>query len=239
MSATSLAFLGWTLLWLLLTSHAGAAGAGRVVKTYSGEARDKGGVLAYTENHVVTYADGITAHSLTEYKAGDGSLIATLDADYSRSVAMPTYVFEDLRHKYREGLRLQAGEHIIFKQDGDAPEKSAKLEGAESLFSCQGWHYYLVNNLELLEKDRITLNLILPSELRPYPFVLRKLQSDESQVSAELSLKHRLFRHFAPKLRLKYDRAKRRLIEFQGASNILDKDGDRQEVIIRYSYPAG
>ncbi len=234
MSATSLARLCWSLLCLLLVNAAGATGIVR--QSYTGEARDRAGVLLYTEKHVVSSLEGRTTHSLTEYRAGDGSLIATLSADYSRSVAMPTYVFEDLRLKYREGLRLEAGEHIIFRQEGDAPEQSARLESESGVFSCQGWHYYLVNNLELLEKERITLNLILPSQLRPYPFVVKKLQSDEAQVSAELSLKHRLFRHFAPKLRLRYDKVNRRLIEFQGASNILDRNGDRQDVTLLYSY---
>jgi hypothetical protein len=149
---------------------------------------------------------------------------------------MPTYVFEDLRGNSREGLRWEGGAYVIFRQEGSASEKSVPLESERGVFSCQGWHYYLINHLELLEKDNITLNLILPSELRPYPFVVKKLSSDETRVSAELKLKHWLFRYFAPKLRLDYDKKKRRLIEFQGVSNILSKTGERQEVTIRYKY---
>ena len=157
-------------------------------------------------------------------------------SDYSRSVAMPTYVFEDLRRNYREGLRWQEGEYVIFHQDGSAPEKTSRLGSDRRAFSCQGWHYYLVNNLDLLEKDNITLNLVLPSELRPFPFVVKKISSDESRVSAELRLNHWLFRHFAPKMRLTYDKKKRHLAEFHGVSNILNKAGERQEVSIRYQY---
>jgi hypothetical protein len=157
-------------------------------------------------------------------------------SDYSRSVAMPTYVFEDLQRNYREGLRWQDGYYVIFHQKASAPEKTSRLGSDGGVFSCQGWHYYLVNNLDLMEQDEIVLNLVLPSELRPFPFVVKKLASDESRVSAELSLNHWLFRYFVPKLRLEYDRKERRLIEFQGVSNILNKAGDRQEVTIRYRY---
>jgi hypothetical protein len=66
--------------------------------------------------------------------------------------------------------------------------------------------------------------------------VVKKLTSDEKRVSAELSLKHWLFRYFAPKLRLEYDKKERRLVEFHGVSNILTKAGDRQTVTIRYKY---
>lgn len=219
---------------MLLVTSSGAFGADETV--YVGEARDKTGALVYTEEHVVRSEAGITKESVTEYRAPEGELIATLRSDYSRSLAMPTYVFEDLRRNYREGLRWQDGDYVIFHQERSAPEKTSRLGSDRRVFSCQGWHYYLVNNLDLMEKDEIVLNLVLPSELRPFPFVVKKLVSDESRVSAELSLKHWLFRYFAPKLRLEYDKKNRRLIEFQGVSNILSKTGDRQEVTIRYQY---
>ena len=226
--------LRWFLLCLILTTCAGAVGADESV--YAGEARDEKGAVVYTEKHVVSAEAGRTTATVTEYRAPDGELIATMRSDYSRSVSMPTYVFEDLQRNYREGLRWQDGDYVIFHQEGSAPEKTSRLGSDSRVFSCQGWHYYLLENLDLLEKDKIVLNLVLPSELRPFPFVVKKLDSDESRVSAQLSLRHWLFRFFAPKLRLDYDKTKRRLIEFQGVSNILNKAGDRQEVTIRYRY---
>ena len=221
-------------MFLLLAAWSAAAGAAEDV--YLGEARDKNGALLYTEKHTVSSSNKTTTGSLTEYRAPDGALIATMRSDYSRSVAMPTYVFEDLRRDYREGLRWKVGEYVIFTQQGAGEEKTAGINGDSGVFSCQGWHYYLVNNLDLLEKDNIILRLVLPSEMRALPFVVKKLASDESRVSAELRLKHWLFRYFAPKLRLVYDKKDRRLLEYHGISNILDKDGERQDVNIFYSY---
>ena len=234
MNRLSCSRLRWSLLAVLLAAGAGAARADE--DDYRGEAQDKKGALVYTEQHLVSSSAGRTTGSVTEYRAPDGALIATMRSDYSRSVAMPTYVFEDLQRNYREGLRWQGGEYVIFSQDGSAPEKTSRLGSDRQVFSCQGWHYYLVNNLDLLETDNITLNLVLPSELRPFPFVVKKLASDESRVSAELRLKHWLFRHFAPNLRLTYDKKNRRLLEFHGVSNILNESGERQEVTIRYHY---
>jgi hypothetical protein len=226
--------LRWPLLSLLLAAYIGVAVAGEDV--YTGEATDDKGALVYTEKHVVSSAEGRTTGSVTEYRLPNGDLIATMRSDYTRSVAMPTYVFEDLRRKHREGLRWQDGGYVVFSQTGNDPDKTSELGSDSRIFSCQGWHYYLVNNLDLLEKENITLNLVLPSELRPLPFVVRKLSSDENRVSAELRLDHWLFRHFAPKLLLTYDKKNRRLVEFHGVSNILNKSGDRQTVTIRYKY---
>jgi hypothetical protein len=223
------------LLCALLPAPA-AAGEGQQI--YLGEARDAKGALAYTEKHTVTFEGGKARRSLTEYSSPGGELIAVMDSDYSLSVAMPTYEFRDLARNYREGLRLEQGRYLIFSQEADRPEKTGPLTDQKDVFSCQGWHYYLVNNLDLLERDNIILNLVLPSELKPYPFVVKSLRSDENIVSAELTLRHWLFRYFAPRLRLLYDRKNRRLLEYHGISNIPGKDGGRQDVHITYTYGA-
>lgn len=229
--------ISWRLLWLALGLFAGAVHG--ETTAYLGEARDGQGNLVYTERHTVRSGAQGVADSLTEYLTPDGALIATLRSNYSRSVALPTYVFEDLRRDYREGLRWQDGRYVIFHQTGNAPEKTAPLRSNRGVFSCQGWHYYLIDNLDLLEKENLALNLVLPSELGPFPFAVRTIAADQTRVSAELKLKHWLFRYFAPKMRLEYDREHRRLREFHGVSNILSQTGERQTVTIRYTYAGG
>ncbi len=98
---------------------------------YLGEARDEQGNLVYTERHTVRSGEQGIATSLTEYLAPDGALVATLRSDYSRSVALPTYVFEDLRRDYREGLHWQDGGYVVFHQSGSAPEKTAPSSPAK------------------------------------------------------------------------------------------------------------
>ena len=149
---------------------------------------------------------------------------------------MPTYVFEDLRRGYREGLRNEDGEYIIFKKAKDGEEETKAITDTEGVFSCQGWHYYLVNNLEVLERKNVALNLILPSELRALPFEIQRVRSQGDRVEAVLELDHWLFRYFAPSLRLVYDSKSRKLLEYRGISNILDSQGNRQDVRIVYEY---
>ena len=54
---------------------------------------------------------------------------------------MPTYVFEGRRRGYREGLRDENGEYIIFKKTRDGEEETEKVTNTEDVFSCQGWHH--------------------------------------------------------------------------------------------------
>ena len=201
-----------------------------------GEARNERGEVVYEEKHTITREGGQVVASLTEYLSPAGEVIATMESDYSRSVSMPTYVFEDRLRGYREGLRIEDGEYVVFKQGrGGAEEKKAVTE-TEDVFSCQGWHYFLVDNLDAIERGDIELNLILPSQLKALPFEIQKVRSSGDRVEAVLELDHWLYRYFAPSLRLVYDKKSKKLVEYTGVSNILDADGKRQDVRIVYRY---
>ena len=206
-----------------------------------GEARNERGELVYEEKHSITREGDRVLTSLTEYISPTGQVIATMESDYSRNVSMPTYVFEDRLRGYREGLRKENGAYIIFKQRGGNKEETQAVTNREDVFSCQGWHYYLVNNLAALERGNVQLNLILPSQLKAVPFEIQQVRSEGDRVEAVLELDHWLLRYFAPSLRLVYDSKSKKLVEYRGISNILDSRGDRQDVriVFRYGDPVG
>jgi hypothetical protein len=219
---------------LLMISSGASLAADREV--HWGEARNAQGELVYRERHSVTREGERVTTSLTEYFSPAGQLLATMESDYSQNLSMPTYVFEDLRRDYREGLRNEDGEYIIFKKTKDGEEETEAITNTKDVFSCQGWHYYLVDNLAVLERENVELNLILPSELKAFPFEIQRARSEGDRVEAVLKLNHWLFRYFAPTLQLVYDSKSRKLVEYRGISNILDSDGKRQDVRIVYKY---
>jgi hypothetical protein len=223
-------------LFLLFTSYASLATTPQEI-THWGIARNDEGMIVYTEKHEIKKVKNKVVNSKTTYFDKDRkNVIATLISDYSKSVSLPTYEFIDHRTKYREGLRYKDGKYVIYYQKPNEKEESNVLKENDSVFSCQGWHYYLINNLETLEKDDIALNLVLPSELDFYSFKIQQVNSSGSKIVANLKLANWFLRIFAPKLRLVYDKNQKKLVEYEGISNILDKDGDRQEVTIYYQY---
>jgi len=213
----------------------GTAAADEPSDVYWGTATDMGGKLLYREKHMTWYDGGKIRRSLTEYLGPDGRLIAVMDSDYERSLAMPTYVFRDYRNGREEGLRLQDGRYVIFHRDAQGAEKTRKLEDVEDVYSCQGWHYYVVNHLDRLEEDQdFTLELVFPDKLRTYPFKVEKTGADGDTVFVRVRFAYRALSWLVPKLELKYDRKSRELLEFQGVSNIFDENDDLQEVRITY-----
>ncbi|MGW8320748.1 MAG: hypothetical protein ACWGSD_04270 [Thermodesulfobacteriota bacterium] len=203
---------------------------------YWGEARDDQGTLVYREKHITNYVDGKTKKSLTIYEDPTGREIATLESDYTLSLEMPTYVFKDLRRNYEEGLRFRDGDYYIFSKDSKHGEKEKRLNNPASVFSCQGWHYYVVENLERLERgDVFKIKLIFPNKLRAYDFKIEKVDSEGDTVRVKVKFANWLVSWAVPQLDLLYSKKERKLIDYRGVSNIFDENDDLQEVHITYS----
>lgn len=203
---------------------------------YWGEARDDQDRLVYREKHITNYLDGRTERSLTIYEDPTGREIATLESDYTRSLAMPTYVFKDYRRDYEEGLRFTDGAYFIFSKDTKEGEKEKRLKDPASVFSCQGWHYYVVENLDRIERgDVFKVKLIFPNKLRAYDFKIEKVSSEGDTVRVKVKFANWLVSWAVPQLDLLYSKTERKLIDYRGVSNIFDENDDLQEVRITYS----
>jgi len=188
----------------------------------------------YTEKHTAIYKNGKLQTSMNDYFDLEGKKIAELNSDYSRSLMMPTYLFRNFKTGTKEGLRWEGGRYLIFRQEKGGPEEYKPLDNAENVFSCQGWHYYLIANLNQLKKRPIKMKLIFPSRLDYYSFRIRPIESAEKMLTLRLEFDSWFIRLFAPHLDMIYDKNKKKIIEYYGPSNILDDKGEIQNVYILY-----
>lgn len=204
---------------------------------YWGEATDEGGNLLYREKHEVRYEDGRITNSLTSYLDPSGGEFARLQSDYSMNLLMPTYVFEDTRRGLREGLRFEGGRYSIFHEEPKVGERAKVLDDTTGVYSCQGWHYHLVNNLAKVEGgDDLIVRLILPNRLQPHTFKILSLGSAGDTIRVKVRISSWLLSLFVPELEAVYDKKHKRLIEYYGVSNIVDAEGKLQKVHITYQY---
>ena len=225
-------FLVWIFLALSQSSFATAK-----TTTNWGVARTTDGAIAYTEHHRIEFeAEKLKSSVTTYFKEDRKTKIATLSSDYSKSQTMPTYEFQNLRSGYREGLRYSNGKYFVYNQDKGQQEKSKELKVKASIFSCQGWHYHILRNMEEFRKKDQTLNLVLPSELDYYDFTISKTREDKQLIYFDLHISNWFLRMFAPSLKLVYDKVKGRLHKYSGISNISDEKNERQDVNIEYEY---
>jgi hypothetical protein len=227
-------FFAVCLLTLLLCRSV-RAGDVQSREEYWGVATDEHGKIVYREKHTALYADGRILKSLTSYLDPEGKEIAVMESNYARSVALPTYVFKDYKRDYEEGVRFRDGKYYIFNRDSEHGEKEKALGDTTDVYSCQGWHYYVVDNLEDLEKDQsFTLKLIFPKKLKTYPFKIEKVGSSDKTMDVKVRFANRAISWLVPHLDLVYNKKDRKLIEFRGVSNIFDANDDLQDVRITY-----
>lgn len=225
-------FLLYTVILMVLSTYIEAAIRKEV---YTGYAKSDRGELLYEERHDVTFDDNRILRSVTKYHRPDGKHFATMDSDYSRSVKMPTYSFKDDSREYEEGLYFENDKYVVYFKDKGKPKQSKILED-DGAYSCQGWHYFLVNNLAEIEKGTLSLRLVLPGKLESFKFELVKLDSTDKLLKVKLHVSNWFLQMFAPSLKLVYDKVSKRLIQYNGVSNILKGDGGTQDVEITYSY---
>ncbi|MFK7825463.1 MAG: hypothetical protein AB8G05_15025 [Oligoflexales bacterium] len=190
--------------------------------------------VLYTEKHTLSYENNKLLNSHTRYFDPQGKLIAEMKSDYTKSLMMPTYVFEDHRTTSKEGLELKGKKYYIFNENSEKKREEKVIEDPKGIFSCQGWHYHIIENIEKIESKDLSLNLLFPSKLDYYNFDLQKQSSSGSILKLRLEFSNWFIRLFAPRLDLTYDSEKRKLLSYMGPSNILDADGDIQQVKVIY-----
>lgn len=228
----SFKFLSLLLLLLSLSLYGKETKKSFLGKAYKDKERK---ILLYTEKHTAFYQDGVLQKSTNDYFDPEGKKFAELNSDYTMSVLLPTYSFRDFRKDHEEGVLFEDGEYFIYKKEKNKSLKKKKIKKTENLFSCQGWHYYLIENLKEIEEKALKMRLIFPSKLDYYFFRAKSKRSDENSLTIRLEFQNWFIRLFAPYLEITYDKKSKNIKSFYGASNILTDKGKLQNVYIDYS----
>lgn len=236
----------FVLAAFLATALAAFARAERTME-YQGEARlvseRSPGRVVYLERHRVTLADdGRPIQAETRYEAPDGRLLAELRSDFRESLTVPSHTTTDHRTGNTHGLRRENGRVVLFDRMPNKPERTriltAKDAGDRLLVGCQGLNYYLGDRVERQKSpSRLPLRFLIPGKLDYYDFGLTsKGTSADGIAEFEVTIQSWFLRIFAPKLEVKYDTTRGRLVWYRGISNILNDQGENQAVEITYSY---
>jgi hypothetical protein len=213
-----------------------------VVESFSSEARlSRSGEIFYTERHEEKYSkDGRILEGKTIYRSADGQPMAELLSDYRQSVSLPSYQFVDFRTGYSDGIsRLGENEILIQVTESRMAQTKARMtEEQDDFVAGQGFHHLILKSLEqFADGESKSVQLIIPARLEFYSFRIRPLGKPEgNRLSLALESKNWFIRLFAPSIRLVYDTQQKRLLEYEGPSNLKDKSGSNPAVRIVYSY---
>ncbi len=189
------------------------------------------GELLYTEHHLLRHQDQQLRQRLVVYRCADGTAFARKRVDYADSALAPAFHFEDARLGYREGLRRGTREPELWVQaSAGSEERSATLGGGAGLVADAGFDEFIRRQWQpLLAGDAVPLEFAVPSRLDSYAFTVRRRGS--SQVAGEPAEIFRLrlgglWGLLAPHIDVAYGSESRRLLWFEGLSNLLADDGE-------------
>ena len=230
------------LLLACLTLTAGRVAAAPGLSLEEGIARDpKGGVELYREQHFLRSEGERPLERLVLYRCPGGVLFGRKRIDYRSSALAPSFLLDDRRSGYQEGMRaVRSGAELFFRARAGAAERSAPVALA-ALVADAGFDQFIRRQWSpLLAGKSLSLQFAVPSRLRSMGFLVARAGSariaDEPAWVFRLRLEGWLGL-VAPSIEVSYSQASRRLLRFQGLGNLRDDRGG-QPLQVRIDFPS-
>lgn len=227
---------------MLLWGWASGTGVAEAADRYDGVAYDRSGTVVFRETHW-RYAEGSAHMRLVLYRCVDGRPFARKQMRWQEgNETSPDFDFLDQRDGYREGLASRAeGREVYWQANGGAAEKREQVSLGPDAVVDAGFDSFVRRHWdELVAGSPVKTVFLLPSDFDAIPVVIRlapgqQTAKDSSAVTFSIAL-DRWYAFVAPTISVTYDRADRRLREFNGAATVRDGRGRRQ--VVRVEFPA-
>ena len=229
-----------TLALLLAAALAGPATA-EPLRYEEGLARAPGGdALLYREQHWLRLRDGRPLERLVLYRCPDGTAFARKQVDYRGSAQAPAFALEDARSGYREGLRRAGVKPVVFVREGARGKEAARTLASGRIVADAGFDEFIRAHWDaLVAGGTLPLDFAVPARLRSLPFSLQRVGG--ARVGGERAHVFRLrldgwLGLLAPRIEVSYGEHSRRLLRFEGLSNLRD-DAGRSQLPARIEFP--
>jgi len=195
--------------------------------------------LLYREQHGLRFAaDGRLIERRVLYRCADGTPFARKRVDYGTDAEAPEFALDDARSGYREGLRRRDGRREAFVQYPGEAERSARLDAGAMVADAGFDRWARAHWDRLTAGERLDLRFLVPSRLAAYAFSVQAVPA--APAADEYRFRLRLggwLGWLAPYIDVSYAASDRRLLRFEGLSNLRDDRGGRP-LRVRIDFPA-
>lgn len=206
-----------------------------------GIARDPGSqVELYREQHLVRRDGPRLLERLVLYRCPDGQAFGRKLLDYRASATAPSFVFDDVRSGYREGVSDGKPRSLFFRSRRGSGERTAPLQLAGAVVDAGFDEFVRAHWATLLSGKPLPLQFAVPSRLRTMAFSLARAAS--TRVAGEDAWVFRLkldgwLGLIAPAIDVSYGKQSQRLLRFEGLSNLRDATGSKP-LLARIDFPS-
>ncbi|WOG25938.1 hypothetical protein [Endozoicomonas sp. 8E] len=194
--------------------------------------------LAYTEEH--RFPDSLSHHVV--YKETDGSIFANKTIDYSDSFIAPDIIQTNQRNGELIKTEFVDGAvKVSYRASFGADTQLSDITLSPDLVIDAGFdHYIRLNWDELLAEKETVIQYLIPSHQREIDLRIKTVECKkdlkETHICFNIAPDSWLYRMLSSSLTLSYDKQSQKLMIFSGRSNISGKNGDYQDVTIRYQF---
>ena len=195
----------------------------------------------YTEVHEQTLAtDGAMQTGVTSYYDPQGREIGRKTLDFCANRTVPIYRMDLPALNYSEGISSNSPQVAMFKRDKDQEDRKTLPFDEGLVVADEGFNQLLLDQLNEIRKGE-TIRFGLYAAGRTNRFSFRAKKIDEQTVDG-IAVMHVLvepdsmLRMLVSPLKLTYDLKTRRLMRYEGMSNILDPDTGKAYKHISITY---
>jgi len=227
-------------LALLPAVAAFAAGSGddRVrVRTGAACERSTGEPL-YREVHEERWEGGRIVGDRVTYHRPGGEVFATKWVDFRADAVAPDFELVDSASGHREALE-RVGDALVvrYRAPDGTPERSAMLASGAALIADAGFDRFIERSWDrLVAGEAVVRPFLIPSRLGSVDMRIRRLhRAGDRDAEFELAIDSALLRLVVPAIRVRYDASNRRLLRYEGISNLRAGDGTNLDVTIAFS----
>jgi hypothetical protein len=206
---------------------------------YLGRAYDSKSQLVYTEEHFEEWDEQNIQKVKTIYRDPEQKVIAEFHNDFTQSVKFPIVSFKDERTGEQHGTRLKDTQYSFYKkEDAQSSEQQQVYEKQDNSVAGQGFHFFIVSQLSSLKKgDHAVVDFAIPGRLTSYQFQYKVEELSSEEAVIKLFVNNLFLRMIAPSLTMRYSLKTKRLLEYNGLSNLKNIKGHTQKVKIVFDHP--
>jgi hypothetical protein len=228
------------VVMVLLAGVCTAVAADPGQRSRTGRAYDpESGLLLYEERHLETLRDGRMVSARVRYVDAEGRPFADKRVDFDRNPYIPEFELENGRTGHMEVVRRlsDAEIQVRFREAESDALREARLSVPEDALADAGFDRFVEAHWEELMSGRTLVRCFLvPSRLEFMDLQIRKSAEDGEQVRFTMEFASFLLRLLVPSIEVSYDRLSRRLLQYDGVSNLRDARGKNMRVRIEFDY---
>ena len=208
---------------------------------YIGKAVDlKTGVPVYIEDHTEIIENGRRVGLTSEYRDMEGNILARRTVDFRKDLFVPEFRFIDERDGYMEGAEVVGDSvRLVLRTNMQSAMSVKTLLIPDPAVVDAGFNNFVQARWESIARgEKQYFNFGAPFAQDYYGFRVYKdgeiVENGRRMMIVYLDIDNFLIRLFLDPIVLKYDMEARRLVSYEGISNVNNAEGKSYVVRITY-----